>query len=453
MTEPQPSDESLPEGKEPVPRGTRIMAVLRWLILLAVLAVAVVSVADSAAPLLRGTGARASAAKFYCPMHPQITSETPGECPICHMSLEPIPEERKRTGSSPGSSAAPAPTTSATPAGAPAPPPGTTPIELTLDRVQAINLRTAPVEVSARSARLRVAAVVEAPEQSRAQVRVRAAGHVEGLRVRQTGVKVRAGELLASIYSPEIFQAQQELLAMNAWKSAATGAALPVAPDKRLELLGVSKQTVARILETKKPIRAIGLTAPVSGHVLAKNIELGAYVTPETVLFEIVDLSKVYVIASVFQHQLGLLKTGDSASFSTPSASGKIYEAKIDLIAPGVDLATRTGRVRFQLQNPDLALLPGQFGTAELGAAAGTQLTIPLDALIDTGTAEYVFVAAPRGRFVPRSVIVEGQLGDRWIVAGGLEPGERVVSSAAFMIDAESRLQASLAATAAEPAP
>jgi membrane fusion protein, copper/silver efflux system len=447
MTDPQASDESFSEGKEPEPRGTRIMGAVRWLILLAVLAIAVVSVADSAAPLLRGTGARATAAKFYCPMHPQITSEIPGECPICHMSLEPIPEERKQSGPLPAS------TTSAAPAGAPAPPPGTTPIVLTLDRVQAINLRTAPVEVSARSARLRVAAAVEAPEQSRAQVRVRAAGHVEGLRVRQTGVKVRAGELLASIYSPEVFQAQQELLAMHAWKSAETGAALPVSPDKRLELLGVSKQTVARILETKKPIRAIGLTAPVSGHVLAKDIELGSYVTPETVLFEIVDLNKVYVVANVFQHQLGLLKTGDSASFSTPSAPGKSYQAKIDLIAPQVDVATRTGRVRFQVQNPDLALLPGQFGTAELGSATGTQLTIPLDSLIDTGTAEYVFVAESRGRFVPRTVIVEGQLGDRWIVAGGLNAGERVVSSAAFLLDAESRLQASLAATAGEPAP
>ncbi len=456
MTELEVKRESFSEGKEPPPRGTRIMAAVRWLILLAVLVTAAASVAGSAAPLLSGSGARSSAAaKFYCPMHPQITSETPGECPICHMSLEPIPEERKRGSPPPASRAKPAPAGSAASADAKPAPPGTTPIVLTLDRVQAINVRTAPVEVSARSARLRVAAVVEAPEQSRAQVRVRAAGHVEGLRVRQTGVKVRAGELLASVYSPEIFQAQQELLAMSAWKTGEAAAALPVGPDKRLELLGVSKQTVARILQTKKPIRAIGLTAPVSGHVLSKNIELGSYVTPETVLFEIVDLSKVYVIANVFQHQLGLLKTGDSASFSTPSAKGKVYEAKIDLIAPQVDLATRTGRVRFQVQNPDLGLLPGQFGTAELGDAVGSQLSIPLDSLIDTGTAQYVFVAEAGGRFVPRSVTVEGQLGERWIVAGGLSARERVVSSAAFLIDAESRLQASLARgeTAVEPAP
>ena len=449
MSQHEAQDEALPEGKEPVPRGTGIMAVVRWLILLAVVVTAVVSVAHSAAPMLAGAGARSSAAKFYCPMHPEITSETPGECPICHMSLEPIPDERKHARPPAAASAPPAASSG------PPPPDGTTPVVLTLDRVQAINLRTAPVEVSARSARLRVSAVVEAPEQSRAQVRVRAAGHVEGLRVRQTGVKVRAGELLASVYSPEVFQAQQELLAMNAWKSPESGAALPLTPAKRLELLGVSQQTVARILETKKPIRAIGLTAPVSGHVLAKNIELGAYVTPETVLFEIVDLNKVYIVANVFQHQLGLLKTGDGASFSTPSAPGKHYQAKIDLIAPQVDMATRTGRVRFQVQNPDLALLPGQFGTAELGAASGTQLTVPLDSLIDTGTQQYVFVAEPRGRFVARSVTVEGQLGERWIVSGGLRAGERVVSSAAFLVDAESRLQASLAGAGAkaEPAP
>jgi RND family efflux transporter MFP subunit len=285
---------------------------------------------------------------------------------------------------------------------------------------------------------------------------VRAPGYVEGLRVRQTGVKVRAGELLASVYSPEIFQAQQELLAMNAWKTGDTGATPALAAaDKRLELLGVGKQTVARILQTKKPIRAIGLTAPTSGHVLTKNVELGAFVTPETVLFEIVDLKKVYVVANVFQHQLGLLKIGDSASFTTPSVSSTVFAAKIDLIYPEVDLTTRTGRVRFQVQNPELALLPGQFGVAELGAASGSELSIPLDALIDTGTARYVFVAEPGGRFEPRAVTITGQSGERWLVAGGLVAGERVVSSAAFLIDAESRLQASLAGpqARAEPPP
>ena len=488
-----PPDEHFHEGKEAPPPGVRAMAIFRWALLALMALAAVGSLYTVVAPHF-GHGEAAHASRYYCPMHPQITSDTPGECPICHMALEPIPEGRQQ-----GASAAPpplAPASAAPPTGywcpmhpevhsetpgatcekcggmvlvpvptpeeraaerEATPPPGTAPVELALDRVQAIGVRTAPVESSRRAERLRVTAAVEAPEQGRAEVHVRAEGFVEAIRVKQTGVKVRAGELLASVYSPEIFQAQQELLAMRAWPGipgpadagAAPGAPPPpmAAARKRLELLGLGKAAVDRILKTGEPIRAVGVSSPISGYVVKKTVVLGSRVTPDEPLFEIVDLAKVYIIASVYPHQLAGIRVGDSATFTTPSLPGRSFEAKVDLIYPDVDLTTRTARVRFQVENDELALRPGQFGDAELASAPAEDLAVPLDAIVDTGRSVYVFVAKEGGRFEPRKVELGPELGDRVVVRGGLREGERVVSRATFLIDAESRLQASLAGT------
>jgi Cu(I)/Ag(I) efflux system membrane fusion protein len=437
MTDPTPDHESFAEGEEAAPPGTRILSIVRWVILLAMFALSLVSIASYAAPHLHESAAEAAGKKYYCPMHPQITSDAPGECPICHMALEPVPEDRKKP-------AKPKDDPHAAHA-APAAPPGTTPITLSLDRVQAINVRTTPVELVTSSGRLRVAAIVAASDQGRAEVRVRAPGYIEALRVKQTGVKVRAGELLGSYYSPEIFQAQQELLAAVGFAAAdPRSQTIAQTGRKRLELLGLGKETIERIVTQREALRAVPILAPASGHVIEKKVVLGSFVSPETPLFEIASLGEVYVIAKVFERQLAAVKVGDLARFSTSAGPGRAHEAKVDLVYPDLDPATRTARVRFSVKNDDLSLLPGQTGTAELASTAMQELAIPLDALLDTGTSQYVFVAEAGGRFSPRPVQVSEQTGDHFVVAGGLSAGERVVSGATFLIDAESRLQASL---------
>lgn len=471
------------EGEEAPPPGARAMAIVRWVLLALMALVAAASIYRFAAPHLGG-GAALQAARYYCPMHPQITADHPGECPICHMALEPIPEGRQQ-----GAAAAPvklAPASAAPTSGywcpmhpevhsetpgakcekcggmvlipvptpeerRASPPPGTAAVTLALDRVQAIGVRLAQVERARSGEPLRVTAAVEAPEQGRAEVHVRAEGFVEAIRVKQTGVKVKAGELLASVYSPEIFRAQQELLAMRAWPGAEGGGATPppmAAARKRLELLGLGGAAVDRILKSGEPIRAVGVSSPISGYVVKKSVVLGSRVTPEEALFEIVDLAKVYIIASVYPHHLAGIRVDDAATFTTPSLPGRAFQAKVDLIYPDVDLTTRTTRVRFQVENQDLALRPGQFGTAELASAPAEDLAVPLDAIVDTGRAAYVFVAKEGGRFEPRAVELGPELGERVVVRGGLAEGEQVVSRATFLIDAESRLQSSLAGQA-----
>jgi len=499
------------EGEEAVPKGVHAMAITRWLLLFAMIAASFTTVYSYAAPLFgQGAASEKKGSIYRCPMHPQIISDHPGECPICHMALELVPEEQRAKASAtakgdeqakgsapeeqrvkasatakgdeqakgywcpmhhevrsdkPGScpichmDLVPIPAAetkhehahdTAAPANhAGEPPQGTTPITLSLDRTQAIGVRTAKAERVGASGALRVTAAVEVPEQGLAEVHVRSPGFVEAIRVTQTGVKVKAGQALVAIYSPEIFRAQQELLAMSAWPRAGTAAGGELGPPlgaarKRLELLGIGGATIDRIVASNAPIRAVTLSAPISGYVVKKSVVLGSYVMPETTLFEIADLSRVYIVASVYPHQLAGVRLGDSATFRAPELGGRAFETKVDLIYPDVDLATRTARVRFQVKNDDLLLRPGQFGTIELQSSGSDALAVPLDAVIDTGRSTYVFVVEDQTHFIPRKVEVGEQIDDKFVIRGGVKEGDRVVSGATFLIDAESRLQASL---------
>ena len=479
----------LPEGEEKPPRGAKAMAWVRWLLLLGVLVAAVYT---NVTHFVTERGdAAASKAAFYCPMHPQITSDREGECPICHMKLEPIPKER--LSASPSGSAhdhrghtheghetsaehvtgakyvcpmcpgveSDEPgrcpichmylervvpkgehvTEGVTPGTTPS---GTVPIVLSLDRMQAIGVRTTRVVRQTIDAPLRVTATVMAPEQGQAFVHARAAGYVERASVQQTGVRVRKGQELVALYSPEIFQAQAELLASQAWK----GDVSHEAARTKLELLGVAPKTIDKILETKKPLRAIPITSPVDGWVVKKNVALGSYVTPEVPLFEIVDLSRVYVVAEVFPKDARRIELGSEARFTLAGRDGTTFTGTIDLVYPTLSPTERTTRVRMQLKNTDAALRPGDYGTVEIASKASEALVVPRDAIVDTGASTYVFVVEGEGRLVPRIVALGQGHDDLVEVKDGVSEGESVVSSATFLIDSESRLQASLTSNA-----
>jgi Cu(I)/Ag(I) efflux system membrane fusion protein len=501
---PAPPEHHFEEGTEAPPPGVRTMAIVRWVLLAAVALAALISVHSYAAPLLGGAPPAAQkGARYICPMHPQVVSDRPGECPICHMDLVPAPEvsappappsASAPAAASSASSASPPPRASSAPAssasasasaGPDAPrgytcpmhpdvhsavpgqcpfcgmtlvavaepkghsaPPDTAPLTLSLDRVQAIGVRTALAEKQRGEGGLRLTAAIEVPEQGRAEVHVRAPGYVEAIHVKDVGVKVKAGEALVSVYSPEVLQAQQELIAMSAWPTT-DKLQPPTAPArKKLELLGVGKDTIDRVVASGQPVRALGIGSPISGWVTRKDVVLGSYAMPDKVLFEVADLKGVYLIASAYPHQLAVLRVGDEATFTTPSLPGHVFTTKVDLVYPSMDLSTRTARVRFRVDNKDLNLRPGQFGVVEIAGRRAEALTIPMDAVIDTGRWTYVFVAGEGGRYEARNVELGEQIGNRFVVKAGLDEGERVVSGATFLIDAESRLQASLMASA-----
>lgn len=490
------------DGPEPPPRGVRAAAAVRWALvaisaLVALTSLFTIALADRDA----GADASAHAAVYRCPMHPQVTSSSPGECPICHMDLERVDDR-------PAHAAPPHPTSAPTGAighsdggasvdegalytcpmhpdvrertagrcpickmdlvraSAPAPsarkhhtseplgvvPRALVPLHLSLDRVQRIGVRTAVAERSRLGDTLRVTAEIRAIEDGSAAVHVRAPGFVERVFVGRTQVSVSAGAPLVSIYSPEILKAQAELVAARAWRTSDGGASSPsAAARQRLSLLGMSEAEIEEVERTGQTRRAITVSAPRAGYVAKKDVMQGSYVTPERPLYEIVDLSRVHVVLDVLQSDLGRVRRGMAARFSREGDSGEVA-GTIELVEPTLDRAARAASVRMTVANAQGRLRPGEYGTVTIDTDPREAVTIPRDALVDTGASQYVFVDEGEGRYTPRTVAAGRSEGERVVIEAGLEPGVRVVSGALFLLDSESRLQASLAAQQPEGA-
>lgn len=423
-------------------RALRILGVVRWVLVVLSLGAAVFGWAAYFSP----TVSAGATARFHCPMHPQITASEPGECPICHMRLEPIPD------SPPKPKPAPTPKPSAGANASPANPseqepeiPGVSAVELELARAQSIGVRTVRASRDTADQSLRVTASVAATEGSTAEVRVRAAGFVERVAVGESGGRVRAGQELLAVYSPEIYQALSDLLLAGSWadKDAHAGEAL-AASSRRLELLGVPRPVLERALERREVPRTVALSAPISGYVLTKNVTRGSYVTPDMLLYRLADLNRVFVLCDVPSSDLSRVARGQKARFVPAARPQTSVESTVELIYPEVKEAARTVRLRLSLDNRKLGLMPGEYGTVELSVPGSDAVWIPRDALVDTGLERYVFVESAPGRYQPRRVAVGRSTPDRVEILRGVAAAETVVSGAVFLVDSESRLRAAL---------
>jgi Cu(I)/Ag(I) efflux system membrane fusion protein len=439
---------------EHVPNGVRTMAVVRWALVLAMGVVAALSIAYAAGALHRGGAGAAHARLYHCPMHPAIVQDHPGECPICGMTL--VLDEPARA----STSAAPPVTTS--------PVPGLVPLELPTDRVQLIGMRTAQVERAPLSSTLRAVGVIAPSERGLAQISARFSGWIQTLAVPETGRRVARGEVLATIYSPDVVAAEQEFLTARGWTAEAAGAAadphgggahvdLEAAARHRLELLGVAAPEIDALAARGKVGDAVPIRSPVAGTVTARNVVAGAAVAPGQPLFEVADLSRVWLLAEVFEQDAGRLRLGQKATLELAAYPGERFAGKVQFIYPTLSADTRTLRVRLEFPNrkgpggPELR--PGMYGDVAFELASATSLVVPAEALVDTGRRQYVFVARGGGRFEPRLVHVGARAGERVQITDGVAEGETVVTTGNFLLDSESRLRAAIEGRAAPAAP
>jgi Cu(I)/Ag(I) efflux system membrane fusion protein len=437
------------------PRGVRVAAVVRWLLVAAMAALAAWSIVSfvrrdrhdgggaeghvhGALPAGEPGQAQAGETRWFCPMHPNIVRDRPGSCPICGMDLEPLAPSAVDPHAGHGSSV-----------------PGLAPVQLSPDRVQLIGLRTAVVEQRPLAAEIRTVGTVAAREGGQARVDTRFAGWIDSLAVAQTGVPVKKGQLLATLYSTDLVGAQQELLTARTWATGPgappNGAQLLADARERLVILGLSRADVARVEQTGVPLRSFPVRAPAPGYVTAKNVVLGSYVQPGASLFEIADLATVWVQVDVFEHELARVQPGLTVRLALPAWRDETFAGKVDLVYPSADARTRTIKVRAELKNPQLRLRPGMFGDVTIETPAVDALVVPREAVVDVGEVRYVFVALDGGRFEPRAVTTGLRAGELVEVRSGVTAGERVVTTANFLIDSESRLRAAIEGQGARP--
>ena len=412
-----------------------------------------------------------AAEQYTCGMHPMIIVDEPGSCPICHMDLTPIKTEtsgtametsverkikywqapmdptyiRDEPGKSPmGMDLVPVYEDQAT---------GGTMISIDPITIQNMGVRTTAVVRGDLSRSIRTVGLVSYEEPKQYVVNAKIAGWVEKLYVAETGQQVNKGQRLLEIYSPELVTAQQELLlARDNYDSLKDSSFTQISDSakrlldssrKRLQLWDVSAKQITNLEKTGQVSKTVTLYAPYNGIVTTKMINEGMYVNPGMPLLNLADLSKVWILADIYEYQLPWVKVGQSVRVELPYVKDRNLTGHINYIYPFIEPKTRTIKARIELDNADLELRPNMYVTVYLtGEQLHNVLTIPQEAVLYSGEKQTVFIAQSDGRFEPR-LLKTGLQGENSHVEvlQGLFEGEQVVTSAQFMLDSESKLR------------
>jgi Cu(I)/Ag(I) efflux system membrane fusion protein len=316
------------------------------------------------------------------------------------------------------------------------------PIDVSSSTAQALGVRLETVGRQSLTEDIRAVATIVPDESRLSHVHTRVSGWVEQLDVNTTGEMVRAGQPLARIFSQELLSSQTEYLAARR-NTAASGimSAVVASGRTRLTVLGMTPAEIDEIERTGEPSRLVTVVAPRSGVVVNRGITVGTSVDPSTTLLTIADLSRVWALAEVPEAHIPGIRVGARARLDFPASGRAPVAARVDFVYPTLTERTRTLRVRFSAANAGGSLRPGLYGTALFESTGQAVITVPRDAVVDTGLQQHVFVATGDA-FEPRPVTLGVQLADRVEVRSGLQEGEQIVAAGVFLLDSESRLRA-----------
>lgn len=356
---------------------------------------------------------------WTCSMHPQIRKPDPGKCPICGMDLIPLKQ---------GVTAF-----------------DTLSIHLSQEATQLANVQTSVVARQSRQMEVRLYGKVQPDERLLQSQVAYIAGRIEKLMVNFTGETVRKGQPLALIYSPDLVTAQQELLEASSLKKSQPE--IYEAAKDKLRQWKLTDRQISAIESSNSVENNIEITATTSGIVTAKNVNKGDYIAPGTVLFEIADLSRVWVMFDAYESDLPFIKKGDRLSFTIQALPDRNFAGTITFIDPVIDPNTRTAKVRVEMGNPDGKFKPEMFASAVIRANLSqysNKLVIPRSAVLWTGKRSIVYVKQPETDepiFRMRTIELGPMLANSYVVEGGLSEGEEIVTQGTFSVDAAAQLE------------
>ena len=372
---------------------------------------------------------------YVDPMHPAYKSDKPGIAPDCGMQLEPVYADGGPA--LPGSADA----SKSLPAGT---------VQISPEKQQLVGVRVSRVEKTSGTRMLRTLGKIALDETHVFRVTTPVDGLVRRAGKIVSGSMVRKDELLATFYNRDFLTAQQTYLyalnTMDRFKTNESEDQLKLtraqmrAAEENLEFLGMGETQLHEIARTRQIAREIELRSPVAGLVLVRNVFAGLRFDRGTELFRIAELNHVWVLADVFENEAQYFRPGTAASVTVPHQKTS-FHATVSNALPQFDAATRTLKIRLEVDNPDFVLRPDMFVDVQLSMRMPAAITVPADAIIDSGLRKTVFVAGENGFFEPRTIETGWRNGDRIQVERGLTPGERIAVSGTFLIDSESRMR------------
>lgn len=358
---------------------------------------------------------------WHCPMHPTFIRDKAGSCGICGMDLVPMEKGSGTNGI-----------------------PGRATVFIAPERIQQIGLMTTNVAMRVLAKTIRATATIEEDETRVAEIAPRIVGFVQELYVNTTGQRVQRGDRLLKLYSPELLVAQREYF--NAVNSADDS--LLRAARRRLELFGLDAQQIEAVQKSGGPSDTTEIRSPVSGVVMMKDVKQGSSFMAGQKIYEIADLSHVWLHTFVREPDIADIRTGLTATVTAAAFPNDLFDAHVTFVYPSMDKETRTLEVRLEAENAQFKLKPDMWATAEIEIEISEKLAVPADALINTGRRTIAFVDKGDGHLEPREV-KPGVRTDALVeVKSGLKEGEKVVTRALFLVDSESQLQAAVSSMA-----